>query len=137
MADPALALQKALVAAFKGATEADQSVFDSVPAGAPFPRITLGSGQALGRYADCYDGSESILQIDVWNRPKADGSGLGMAAVKRIASVLRDIVNAGDFALDGHTLELAQIQSATYSTDPDEMTTRATLSARFLTQPAD
>jgi hypothetical protein len=60
-----------------------------------------------------------------------------MAAVKRIASVVRDIVNAGAFTLDGHTLELAQLQSTTYALDPDGVTTHAALTARFLTQPAD
>lgn len=137
MADPALALQAAIVAVLKGATEAGEAVYDAVPNGAPFPRIVLGPGQSLGNYADCYDGSESFWQVDAYDRPDPDGTGLGFGRVKRIASQIRDLLNGEGLVLAGHVLELNQVESAVYSVEPDGITRRARLSARFLTQPSD
>lgn len=131
MADPSLALQGALVTLIKGKTEAGDRVYDRVPAKAEKPYVSLGPMDVIGSYADCYDGSETTAQIDVW------GDGVGMPVVKRIASQIRDLINAEDYALDGHTLELGAVQSAVYSGDPNGITTRAVITARFLTQPQD
>lgn len=131
MSDPALALQKAIFDALKGHTTAGNNVFDDVPANDPFPRITIGPGQTVGRFADCVDGSEVFLQIDVWSRKT------GFPEVKTIASEVRAILNNGDesLALVGHVLELMEFQDAVYSRDPDGKTNRARMSIRALTQP--
>lgn len=141
MSDPALALQKAIVAALKGATGAGNNVYDDVPGrkkgeaadkdGGPFPRITLGEGQTVGNFADCYDGSEVFLQIDVWTTTT------GFPETKRIAGQVRSELHDADLQLDGHTLELLEFQDTVYSRDPDGKTRRARITLRALTQPAN
>ena len=131
MADPALALQGALVVLIKGKTDAADRVFDRVPSAAEKPYVSLGPMDVVGSYADCYDGSETTAQIDVW------GDDVGMPAVKRIASQIRDLINAEDYPIDGHSLALGEVQATNYSRDPDGITTRAIITARFITQPQD
>lgn len=130
MSDPALALQGALIAAIKAlGTAAGTRVYDSVPASATYPYVSLGPTQSVGNYADCYDGTETFQQIDVWSRA------VGYPEVKTIASAIRDTINAGDFTIAGHTIDLVEIQDINYSRDPDGLTSRARISIRALTHP--
>lgn len=133
--DPSLAIQKAIVDALKGNTEAGDNVFDLVPYGVlpegPFPRITIGEGQGVGVFADCYDGTETTAIIDVWSREP------GFPEAKRIASDVRELLHDAPLVLDGHILELIVFVSAIPSRDPDGITRRVTLEFRLQTQPAD
>jgi hypothetical protein len=129
-ADPSLALQKAITAALKGTTDAGGNVFDTVPGSDPFPRITVGDGQSLPDYADCYDGTISVLQIDVWSRA------VGWPEAKRIASQVREALDDGEFALDEHHLEVITFEDAQFLRDPDGLTRHVALTFRALTQPA-
>lgn len=132
MSDPSLALQKAVVAALKAATtEAGDNVFDSVPEGDPFPRITIGEAQVIGNFAPCYDGSEVFFDVHVWSRE------VGHPQAKRIASAVRSALHDAPLALDGHMLELLEFRDARYMRDPDGVTSHAALTFRALTQPAD
>lgn len=131
MSDPSLALQGAIVAALRGETAAGNNVFDDVPGSSPFPRITLGEGQTIGNFADCYDGSEVFLEINVWSRKT------GFPEAKVIASGVRSILHGADLDLPGHTLELLEFQDTIYSRDPDGKTRRARMTLRALTQPKD
>lgn len=133
MSDPAYALQDAIHDALKGATDAGNNVFDSVPHSNPFPRITIGPQQTIGDFADCYDGSEVFLQIDVWSQKP------GYPQVKEIASQVRDILHNADetLTLDGHVLGLMEFQDTVYSREPDQKTSRARINIRALTQTED
>lgn len=131
MSDPALALQKALVDAIKAAeTDAGNNVFDTVPPENPFPRITLGEGQSIGVYADCYDGTEAFFQIDIWSQAP------GFPEVKRIAGQVRAALHDAELTLDGHTLEILNVQSIDYRREPDNLTSRAIVTVRAQSQPA-
>lgn len=128
--DAQLALQKMLVAALRGSTDAGQAVFDDVPHSDPFPRITIGPAQALPNTADCIDGTETFLQLDVWSRTT------GMVEAKRIAGQVRSLLHeAEDLALDGHLLQLLRVESTQYLRDPDGITKHAAMTFRALTQP--
>lgn len=129
-ADPSLALQKAIIAALRGATDAAGNVFDTVPEGDAFPRVTVGDGQSIADLADCYDGTETNLQIDVWSRA------VGWPEAKRIASAVRETLHDADLTLDGHHLELLQFEGAQFLRDPDGITRHVAMTFRALTQPA-
>lgn len=129
--DPSLPLQAALVTAIKTlATEAGNSVFDQVPAGNPFPRVTIGSWQSIPNDADCYEGTESFVQIDVWSRA------VGSPEAKGIAGAIRDRLHDGDLAASGHVIELMTVESIDFNRDADGLTSRARISLRILSQPA-
>jgi hypothetical protein len=131
MSDPSLALQAAIVAALAGTTEAGTNVYDQVPATDAFPRITVGEGQTVGNFADCYDGSEVYLDVHVWSRE------VGFPEAKRIASAVRSALHDAPLTLTGHTLELLQFRDARYLRDPDGRTSHVAMTFRALTQPAD
>lgn len=129
--DPSLAIQGALVAAIKAIpTLAGNNVFDAVPTSNPFPRVTLGPGQSLPVLADCYDGTETTLQIDAWSRAT------GYPEVKQIADQIRGRLHGGDLAISGHTCELMYVELSDYSRDPDGLTSRARLVVRLQSQPS-
>jgi hypothetical protein len=134
-ADPSLAIQKAVVEALLGNTEAGDNVFDQVPTAplpeGPFPRITLGEGPAAGVFADCYDGTETTLVIDVWSRA------VGFPEAKRIAAEVRDLLHDAPLNVEGHTLELIVFENALPIRDPDGITRRVSMTFRLQSQPAD
>lgn len=128
--DPSLAIQGALVALLKSlGTAAGNNVFDSVPSSNPFPRITVGQAQAVPVMADCYDGTESTIQIDGWSRSP------GYPEVKGIGDAIRTALNEGSLTITGHKLELMSVESVDYSRDPDGLTSRARIIVRMQTQP--
>ena len=136
--DPSLALQGAVVAAIKAlATEVGTRVYDRVARDtsgkitATFPYVSLGESDVLGNYADCYDGSDVSLAIHVWSRD------VGFPQCKRIASDIRTGLNNAELTLDGHTLELLELERTNYLRDPDGLTSHAVLNFRALTQSAD
>lgn len=130
--DPSLALQDALIVALRAlGTAAGANVFDQPPTGDLFPRITLGPWQSIPDDADCYEGTESHVQLDVWSRRP------GMPEVKQIADAIRDRLHDGDLDVDGHTVGLMLVESIDYSRDPDGLTSRARISLRILSQPSD
>jgi hypothetical protein len=127
-----LALQKAVVAALKGNTDAGDSVFDDVPSSNPFPRITIGPAQALPNLADCMDGTETFLQVDVWSRNTP-----GMVEMKTIAGQVRSILQDSTMSLDDNELQLMTVDSEQFLRDPDGLTKHAALTFRALTQPTE
>lgn len=130
MSDPALALQGAIVATLKAAaTGAGNRIYDDVPTGAAFPYITLGEAQTVANRADCYDGSEVFLDVNVWSRA------VGYPEVKTIASQVRTTLHDAALTLTGHVLDLIEVRDATYTRDPDGKTRRARITVRALTHP--
>lgn len=129
MSDPAYALQDAIHDALRGNTDAGDHVYDTVPSTNPFPRIVLGRQQTIGDFADCYDGSESFIQIDVYSIKTAS-----LPEVKTIASQVRSLLHNADLNLVGHVLSLMEFQDADYSKDPDGKTGRARMTFRARTQ---
>lgn len=129
--DPSHALQVALVRELRAlGTAAWGNVFDQVPSGDPFPRITLGPWQSIPNDADCSEGTESFVQIDVWSRA------VGFPEAKGIAGTIRDRLHNGELDVSGHRVELMLVQSIDTSRDPDGLTSRARISLRILSQPA-
>ncbi len=131
--DPALALQKALVKRLRDAGVAGRHVYDEPPAGDPMPRVTLGDGQSLADRADCYEGTESFLDIHVWSRKQ------GFTEAKAIADSVREALDdkSDDIALEGHTLSLFHFESSRALRDPDGKTSHIVMTFRALSQPSD
>ncbi len=111
-------------------TAAGTNVFDRVPDSSPFPRVTIGPWQSIPDDADCYEGTESFVQVDVWSRA------VGFPEVKGIADDIRDALHDGDLSVTGHTVEMMTVESIDYSRDPDGLTNRARISLRILSQTA-
>lgn len=123
MSDPSVELQAALVAALKadGALPAGTGVFDSAPADAPFPYVTLGLCQVLPMKAGCIDGAEVYPQIDVWSRA------VGFPEAKRIAKAVVAVLDDQELAIDGHRMILFEHQSTTFLREADGKTSHAAI----------
>lgn len=127
MSDPSLDIQKAIVIALRAAC--GPIVFDRVPVNNPFPRITIGEGQCIADLADCYDGSESFVEIHIWSQQ------VGFPEAKAISSQVRLALNNQILPLDTHEMELMQFQSSQILRDPDGITNHIAMTFRVLSQP--
>lgn len=130
MSDPALAIQAALVAQLKTiATEAGARVYDTVPATYQLPYITLGPADTAPTDEDCFDATESFVQVDVWS------DAVGFPQVKRIAGILRAALHDRPLAITGHVCDRCQVRTIVFSRD-DGTISRARIELQIDTQPA-
>ncbi len=131
MSDPALELQAAIVGALKGNIGAavGSKVYDQVPTAPIFPYVTIGDCQVLPDKADCIDGAEVSLQIDVWSRA------VGYPESKTIAAAVLSKLDDKPLSVSGHDVIVFQHQSTNYLRDQDGLTRHAAISFRSLIQP--
>lgn len=135
MSDPSLEVQAAIVAALKSAgalpTVIGQRVYDAVPTSpaAMFPYITLGDCQVLPDKADCIDGAELFLQVDVWSRA------VGFPEAKTIAKAVVAKLDDQPIVVAGHDVVVFEHQSTQYLRDPDGLSRHAALTFRSLVFP--
>lgn len=129
MSEPSLALQKAILDALvAGVPAVGGRVYDMPPFDATYPYVTIGEAQTLDDRADCYDGSESFLTIHVWSRA------VGFPEAKRIAGMVRDVLDDADLVLDGNSLELLRFRDMNTLRDPDGVSSHVVMTFRALTQ---
>jgi hypothetical protein len=126
------ALQKAIFAKLNEAPAlAGGNVFDQVPEGDPFPRITIGDEQVLDDGNTCDDGWEVFSDVHVWSRPvtgsKVEVKDLLAAVVARLNTAL---------TVTGFTVVIHAIDSSRVFRDPDGKTEHAVLTFRYVLQPA-
>lgn len=130
MSDPSLEVQAAIVAALKtnGALPAvvGARVYDSVPTSPTFPYVTLGDCQVLPDKAECIDGAELFLQIDVWSRA------VGFPESKQIAKAIVVKLDDQPLTVAGHDVVIFEHQSTQYLRDPDGLSRHAALSFRAI-----
>lgn len=131
MDDPTLELQAAIVLALRGNTLAGAAVYDRVPAAAGYPRITIGPAQGLADNADCIEGTESFLQVDIWS------DAVGFPQVKTIAGQVRSLLNGTTPDLDFHRVILLEWRDTQYLNDPNGLVKHAAMTFRALTEPTD
>lgn len=104
-------------------------VYDQVPAGAARPYVNVRSIQAVDDGADCIDGQEVYLDIDVWS----DAVGSGEAG--QIASAVRKVLHGASLALDEpYTLTDIEHRDTNLARESDGIMTRARMSFRALVE---
>lgn len=115
------ALQKAVVAVLKAANVADDRVYDRVPIGAMLPYVHFRAVQSVDDGADCVDGNEVYLEIDVWS------TAVGKVEASNIASQVRLALNQVDLVLDEPYAFLDIGHRDTQIDTDDQLHTRARL----------
>src|SRR4051812_29865219 len=87
MTSPSLELQGAIVARLKALPAVSAligaRVYDSVPAAATFPYVTVGPMDELSDDADCIKGFSIAVDLNVWSRA------VGYPEAERISDVMR------------------------------------------------
>src|SRR5262245_48390101 len=87
MANPELEIQGAIVARLKADAAVTALVatriYDSVPANAQFPYVTIGPADSVADDADCITGFLTAQQVDCWSRAP------GFPECKKIVDAVR------------------------------------------------
>jgi hypothetical protein len=132
MSDPSLELQHSLVAALQNniGSEVGSRIYDEVNPKNNFPYVTLGDSQVLPDKAECIDGVEVFMQVDVWSRK------VGYAETKQIVKNILNVLDDKPPALIGFVAVTFEIQDIRYMRDPDGITRHAALTFRSLIQPS-
>lgn len=105
-----------------------QRIYDNAPQGAVFPFLSLGPGQELDDSADCIDGSECFLQLDIWTQ-----EGGSQLSAKMICGAVRKALHGKDLALAaGFGLVSLEVQSIRFEPDPDEKIAHGIVTVRAI-----
>ncbi|THV13731.1 DUF3168 domain-containing protein [Rhizobium rhizophilum] len=142
MASPSLELQGVIVARLKAwaglSASVNGRVYDSVPkedlriaqTGAGWPYISVGEGDETSDDADCIDGFEISLDIDVWSRA------VGFPEAKRISDEIRKALKSPDLTLPTNALVDFRHRQTRFLRDPDGLTSHAVMTFEgFAEQP--
>lgn len=131
---PELELQGVLVSTLKAdagvsALVADR-VYDTVPRDAELPYISLGPMIATSDDAECINGFQISLQIDVWSQA------VGLPECKRIVDAVRVSLRDTDLTLTDNALVLIEHETSHIQRDPDGITNHGiTEFVAFVEQP--
>lgn len=125
MSSPSLELQGSIVARLKAVPAVTaligQRVYDSVPASADFPYVTVGTGDEVSDDTDCITGFAISLDIDCWSRE------VGFPEVKRIGEAVRVALHEHDFSLTDNAAVYFRHRVTRFLDDPDGITKRAAM----------
>jgi len=118
--DPDLELQGAIIARLKadaGVTAlVGTRVYDRIPKEAPFPYVSYGPTDMLSDDAECINGFNIAVQIDVWSRA------VGTPEAKRIGNAVRRALHDSELVLPTNTFVLLRHRQSRTLTDPDGLT---------------
>lgn len=134
MTSPTLELQGAIVTRLKAysslTAHIGQRVYDSVPAQPAFPYVSIGPSDEVTDDAECIDGFEISMQIDVWSRA------VGFPEARQIADAVRQALHGYEINLAGNALVYFHHRVTRMFRDPDGLTNHAALTfTGFAEQP--
>ena len=99
-------------------------IYDAVPEGAGFPRVTIGQEQVLGDGNSCGHGWEVFSDVHIWSRET------GFPEAKILASeVVKRILGIDELA--GHSLVSVDFRDQRVLRDPDGLTSHVVCSFLF------
>lgn len=127
------ALQKAIVGRLKGDAPLTAivagRVYDRVPADAPYPYVTIRNIQVVDDGAECVDGAEVYIDLDVWS------NAVGKVEASRGASAVRRALHEADLPLDEpYALTEIAHRDTNVGDGGDELLTRARMTFRALVE---
>jgi hypothetical protein len=134
MTHPALALQKAVVAALVadaavGALIGDR-IYDAPPRDAQFPYLTIGGTRILDWSTGSDTGAEHRVTLDVWSRER------GKRQCYQIMEAVEAALHDAALTLDDHALVNLRFESADVDRNRDGITYHAAMRFRAVTEPA-
>lgn len=129
MRDPSLPLQDALIKALRAEgvlPNVGKRVYDQVQSKPTYPYVSLGDGQVLPDKAECVDGVEVSLQIDVWSRA------VGYVEAKQIGGAIIEALDDQPLTVAGFNVTVFELSDAQYMRDPDGQTRHGAITFRAL-----
>ena len=92
-------------------------IYDQIPSGATFPYVSYGPGTFVRDDADCINGFQSFVQLDVWSRA------VGNPEALKIADAVERALHNVDLALPTNALVFFNHVQSDPARDPDGLTT--------------
>lgn len=111
MADGALAVQKAVLAALQSTAAAP--IYDAVPQGASYPYITLSESDGSQEDLISHRVERRILTLNVWSRAK------GQAEVLGLLTQMNNALHRARFTLDTGRVAGCYVTRKTTNREPD------------------
>lgn len=129
MGSPNLAIQAALVSTIRALnTAAAQRVYSEIPQNSLYPYVQVWAGYETPVDEECFDRTESTMQIDVWADPTT------YIKTKEISAAIRSALHEQTLTVSGHIVDRIRVEGITYTDEPPEY--RARMSISIDTQPA-
>ncbi len=130
--DPALQLQKALVAVLKADAGVNAiiagRIYDAVPGGAVKPYLSFGPFQMLPEHGSCLDGGEAFVTLDGW------AAGPDTVQVKQLGAAVAKALDLAPIMIDAppRLVEMT-VEQTQYMRDPDGITAHAVITVHAFT----
>lgn len=125
MTSPTLELQGAIVTRLKSVSAftdlIGQRIYDAVPPEPVFPYVSFGPSDETSDDAECIDGFEISIQLDVWSRQP------GFPESRRASDAIRKAIHGYDFNLSSNALVLFEHRITRIFRDPDGVTSHAAM----------
>ncbi|GLR55134.1 DUF3168 domain-containing protein [Shinella yambaruensis] len=129
MTSPGLLLQAAFVAIIKDlGTAAGDRVFSEISENAHYPYVQVWGGIEVPLDEDCFDRTETTLQVDVWAAPET------YLAAKEIPGQIRAAIHEKPLSIPGLVVDRVRVETIACSSTPPRY--RGRLSIAVETQPA-
>lgn len=134
MTSPTYELQGQIVTLLKASPELTAliagRIYDRVPDGVQFPYVSFGPSDEISDDADCIDGFEVTMQLDVWSRA------VGFPECRRIVDAVRKALSIEDIQLTDNALVTFNHVTTRIFRDPDGLTQHAAMQFEaFVEQP--
>ena len=132
MSDPGAAIHDALIKALRGLdTDAGARFFGQMQLGrVDYPYGNVWPGTSVPVDEECFDRTETTMQVDIWADTESYFS------VKKIAGAIRSAFHERESSLDvvGHVVDRLRVDTVTYF--PPSPNYRAMITLSIETQPA-
>lgn len=137
MADPAHEIQERIINRLRNYAPLQalvgQRVYDNVPSSggqvtATFPYVSMGPRQLIEDDAECIEGYEVFVQLDVWSRQP------GYKEASDVAQAVRQALRGYELPLAVNAIVTTEHRFTNYQADPDGITRRAIISFRALVE---
>jgi len=134
MTSPTYELQGQIVTLLKASTELTTliggRIYDRVPESPTFPYVSFGPSDEVSDDADCIDGFEVTMQLDVWSRA------VGFPECRRIVDAVRKALPEDGVLLADNALVTFNHRISRMFRDPDGLTSHGAMTFEaFVEQP--
>lgn len=134
MTSPTYELQGQIVTLLKASSDLSAliggRVYDRVPEGVQFPYVSFGPSDEISDDADCIDGFEVTMQLDVWSRA------VGFPECRRIVDAVRKALPEDGILLADNALVTFNHRISRVFRDTDGLTSHGAMTFEaFVEQP--
>lgn len=129
MSDGSFEVQEALYAALiaQNIAEVSLRIYDGfAPVAVDYPYIVIGSSQSLQNDAQCLQGLEEFIDLDIWSRYE------GMKELKSIISQIRDGLHQQTLSANGRSTVHIWVEDSRLLNDPDGETRHGIVTLKII-----